>query len=126
MAKILVVDDEPDMVEMIKTALEGAAHQVITAFNGQEGLNKARKEKPDAIVLDIMMPVKDGFVTCKEIKDDPALKNIPVLILTGVSEHFANTRFAKSMGLDLDAEDYIDKPIDPKLLLVRLDKLLKR
>jgi two-component system alkaline phosphatase synthesis response regulator PhoP len=126
MAKILVVDDEPDMVEMIKTALEGAAHQVVTAFNGQEGLNKARKEKPDAIVLDIMMPVKDGFVTCKEIKDDPALKNIPVLILTGVSEHFANTRFAKSMGLDLDAEDYIDKPIDPKLLLVRLDKLLKK
>jgi len=125
MAKILVVDDEPDMVEMIKTALEGASHKVITAFNGQEGLNKARKEKPDAIVLDIMMPVKDGFVACKEIKDDPALKNIPVLILTGVSEHFANTRFAKSMGLDLDAEDYIDKPIDPKLLLVRLNKLLK-
>jgi len=124
MAKILVVDDEPDMVEMIKAALEGASHQVITAYNGQEGLTRARKEKPDAIVLDIMMPVKDGFVACKELKEDPALRNIPVLILTGVSEHFANTRYAKSMGLDLDAEDYIDKPVDPKLLLVRLNKLL--
>jgi two-component system alkaline phosphatase synthesis response regulator PhoP len=125
MAKILVVDDEPDMVEMIKTALEGASHRVITAYNGQEGLDKAREEKPDAIVLDIMMPVKDGFVACKELKEDPALKDIPVLILTAVSEHFANTRYAKSMGLDLDAEDYIDKPVDPKLLLVRLKKLLK-
>ena len=126
MAKILVVDDEPDMVDMIKTALEGSSHNVIKAYNGQEGLDKARKEKPDAIILDIMMPVKDGFVACKEIKDDPVLRGIPVLILTGVSEHFSNTRYAKSMGLDLDAEDYIDKPIDPKLLLVRLDKLLKK
>ncbi len=126
MAKILVVDDEPDMVEMIKTALEGGAHQVITAFNGQEGLDKARKEKPDAIVMDIMMPVKDGFVACKELKGDPAISHIPVLVLTAVSEHFANTRYAKSMGLDLDAEDYIDKPVDPKLLLTRLNKLLKK
>ncbi|NWF54915.1 MAG: response regulator [Syntrophaceae bacterium] len=126
MAKILVVDDEPDMVEMIKTALEGGAHRVITAFNGQEGLDKARKEKPDAIVMDIMMPVKDGFVACKELKEDPAISAIPVLVLTGVSEHFANTRYAKSMGLELDAEDYIDKPVDPKLLLTRLNKLLKK
>jgi len=125
MAKILVVDDEPDVVEMLKTALESASHQVVAAYNGQEGIEKARKEKPDAIILDIMMPVKDGFVACKELKEDPACKNIPVLILTAVSEHFANTRYAKSMGLELDAEDYIDKPIDPKLLLVRLNKLLK-
>lgn len=126
MAKILVVDDEPDMVNMIKAALESASHQVVTAYNGQEGIEKARKEKPDAIVLDIMMPVKDGFVACKELKEDPLCKDIPILILTAVSEHFANTRYAKSMGLDLDAEDYIDKPIDPKVLLARLEKLLKK
>ena len=125
MAKILVVDDEPDVVEMIKVALEGASHKVVTAYNGQEGVDKAKKEKPDAIVLDIMMPVKDGFVACKELKEDPACKNIPVLILTAVSEHFADTRYAKSMGLELDAEDYIDKPVDPKLLVARLNKLLK-
>jgi two-component system alkaline phosphatase synthesis response regulator PhoP len=126
MAKILVVDDEPDMVEMIKAALEGAAHQVIAAYNGQEGIEKAKDEKPDAIILDIMMPVKDGFAVCKELKGDPTCRDIPVLILTAVSEHFAESRYAKSMGLDLDAEDYIDKPIDPKVLLARLHKLLKK
>jgi two-component system alkaline phosphatase synthesis response regulator PhoP len=126
MAKILVVDDEPDTVEMIKTALESASHQVIAAFNGQEGIEKAKKEKPDAIVLDIMMPEKDGFAACKELKGDPACKDIPVLILTAVGEHFAHSRYAKSMGLELEAEDYIDKPIDPKLLVARLAKLLKK
>jgi len=126
MARILVVDDEPDMVEMIKAALESASHQVIAAFNGKEGIEKARKEKPDAIVLDIMMPEKDGFAACKELKGDPACKDIPILILTGVGEHFANTRYAKSMGMELEAEDYIDKPIDPKLLVARLAKLLKK
>ena len=126
MAKILVIDDEPDMVEMLKAALESASHQVIAAYNGQEGIEKAKKEKPDAIVMDIMMPIKDGFVACKELKEDPTCKAIPILILTAVSEHFANTRYAKSMGLDLDAEDYIDKPIDPTMLLARVDKLLKK
>ena len=126
MARILVVDDEPDMVEMIKAALESASHQVIAAFNGKEGIEKAKKEKPDAIVLDIMMPQKDGFAACKELKGDPACKDIPILILTAVGEHFANTRYAKSMGLELEAEDYIDKPLDPKLLVARLAKLLKK
>jgi two-component system alkaline phosphatase synthesis response regulator PhoP len=73
-----------------------------------------------------MMPEKDGFVTCKELKGDPACKDIPILILTAVGEHFANTRYAKSMGMELEAEDYIDKPIDPKLLVARLAKLLKK
>jgi two-component system alkaline phosphatase synthesis response regulator PhoP len=125
MAKILVVDDEPDVVEMIKVALEGASHQVVVAYNGQEGVDKARSQKPDAIIMDIMMPVKDGFVACKELKGDPSCRDIPILVLTGVSEHFAHTRYAKSMGLELDAEDYIDKPIDPKALLARLDRLVK-
>ncbi len=126
MAKILVVDDEPDMIEMIKAALESAAHEVVTASDGQEGIEKAKSEKPDAIILDIMMPGKDGFVTCKELKGDPACKNIPVLILTAVGGHFADSRYAKGMGMDLEAEDYIDKPIDPGLLLARLHKILKR
>jgi DNA-binding response OmpR family regulator len=126
MAKILVVDDEPDMVEMIKAALESAAHQVVCAYDGQEGIEKARREKPDAIILDIMMPGKDGFATCKELKGDPICKDIPVIILTAVSDHFADSRYTKRMGLDLDAEDYIDKPIDPGVLLARLRKLLKR
>jgi two-component system alkaline phosphatase synthesis response regulator PhoP len=106
--------------------LEGAAHQVVCAYDGQEGVEKARREKPDAIILDIMMPEKDGFVACKELKGDPTCKDIPILILTAVGEHFANTRYAKSMGMELEAEDYIDKPIDPRLLVARLAKLLKK
>jgi two-component system, OmpR family, alkaline phosphatase synthesis response regulator PhoP len=125
MKKILVVDDEPDIVEMIKMALESASYRVLTAFNGNECLEKAKKEKPDAIVLDIMMPEKDGFVTCKELKGDPQTQEIPVLILTAVGEHFANSRYAKSMGLELEAEDYIDKPVNPPVLLGRLAKLIK-
>ena len=124
MKRILVVDDEPDIVEMIKVALESASYQVLTAFNGNECLEKAKKEKPDAIVLDIMMPEKDGFVTCKELKGDPQTQEIPVLILTAVGEHFANSRYAKSMGLELEAEDYIDKPVNPPVLLGRLAKLI--
>ena len=126
MAKILVVDDEPDLVEMIKAALESASYQVVTAYNGQEGIDKARQEKPNAIVLDIMMPEKDGFATCKELKADPICQEIPILILTAVGEHFSNTRYAKSMGLELEAEDYIDKPVDPKVLLARIAGLLKK
>ncbi len=125
MKRILVVDDEPDIVEMIKVALESASYQVLTAFNGNECLEKVKKERPDAIVLDIMMPEKDGFVTCKELKGDPATQEIPILILTAVGEHFANSRYAKSMGLELEAEDYIDKPVNPPLLLGRLAKLIK-
>jgi two-component system, OmpR family, alkaline phosphatase synthesis response regulator PhoP len=125
MKKILVVDDEPDIVEMIKVALESASYRVITAFNGNECLEKAKKERPDAIVLDIMMPEKDGFATCKELKGDPQTQEIPVLILTAVGEHFANSRYAKSMGLELEAEDYIDKPVNPPALLDRLAKLVK-
>ena len=126
--RIVIVDDSEDVRRALKSfmSLMGDIDVIGEAANGQEGLDKARKEKPEAIILDIMMPVKDGFVACKELKEDPALKGIPVLILTAVSEHFANTRYAKSMGLDLDAEDYIDKPIDPKLLLVRLGKILKK
>jgi two-component system, OmpR family, alkaline phosphatase synthesis response regulator PhoP len=125
MKKILVVDDEPDIVEMIKAALESASYRVLMAYNGKEGLEKAKKEKPDAIVLDIMMPEKDGFVTCKELKADPETQEIPVLILTAVGEHFSNSRYARSMGLELEAEDYIDKPVNPPVLLERLAKLIK-
>ena len=89
--KVLVIDDEPDLVEMIRMALE-RQFEVATAFNGQEGLAKARSDKPDAIVLDIMMPEKDGFTTCRELKEDPGTACIPVLILTGVGEHFGRTK----------------------------------
>lgn len=124
--RILVVDDEPDMVEMLKLILESASYEVLTAYNGQEGIEKARAARPDAIILDLMMPLKDGFQACKELKGDPATAAIPVLVLTAISEKLSHTKYAKSMGLELEAEDYIDKPVDANLLLERLEKLLRR
>jgi len=124
--KILVVDDEPEIVEMLRMCLETASYEVVAAYNGQEGIDKTKKERPDAIILDLMMPEKDGFVACRELKNDPECAHIPILVLTAISEHFAHTRYAKSMGLELEAEDYIDKPMDPNVLLERLAKLLKK
>jgi len=123
--KILVVDDEPEMVKMLKMSLETASYEVIAAYNGQEGVDKAKKEMPDAIILDLMMPEKDGFAACKEIKNDPECAHIPIMVLTAISDHLTHTRYAKSMGLELEAEDYVDKPVDPNFLLERLAKLLK-
>ena len=124
--KILVVDDEPDMVEMLKLVLESSSYEVLPAYDGQEGVEKARGARPDAIILDLMMPRKDGFQACKELKGDPATAAIPVLVLTAISEKLSHTKYAKSMGLELEAEDYIDKPVDANLLLERLEKLLRR
>jgi two-component system alkaline phosphatase synthesis response regulator PhoP len=123
--KILVVDDEPEMVKMLQMSLETASYEVITAYNGQEGIDKTKKERPDAIIMDLMMPEKDGFVACKEIKNDPECAHIPILVLTAISDHLTQSRYAKSMGLELEAEDYIDKPVDPNLLLERLARLLE-
>ena len=122
--KILVVDDEPEIVEMLRMSLETASYEVVVAYNGQEGIEMTKKERPDAIIMDIMMPEKDGFTAVKELKNDPDYAEIPILVLTAFSEHMANSRYAKSMGLELEAEDYLDKPVDPNLLLERLAKFL--
>ena len=123
--KILIVDDEPKMVTMLKMALEAASYEVVSASNGKEGIEMVEKEKPDAIILDLMMPEMDGFTACKKIKGDPEYEHIPILVLTGISEQFSSSRYSKSMGLELEAEDYIDKPFDPNVLLERLARLLK-
>lgn len=123
--KVLIIDDDPDDVELIKMALKKKSYDLIVAWNGKEGVEKAKKEKPDAIILDIMMPEKDGFKACKEIKGDPELENIPVLVLTAVSQHFSDTSYAKGEGLSLESDDYIEKPIDGEYLVKRLEKYLK-
>ncbi len=122
---VLVIDDEPDLVEMLKMALE-RQFEVIVAYDGKSGVEKARSERPAAIVLDIMMPEKDGFTACKELKSDPQTSSIPVLILTGVAEYFSRTQFSKSRGMELEAEDFMSKPVDPNELVRRVGALLKK
>lgn len=123
--KVLVIDDEPDLVEMIRMALE-RMFEVTTAFNGKEGVAKARKERPDVIVLDVMMPEKDGFTACRELKEDPSTASIPIIILTGVAEHFGRSKYHRMGGLEIEAEDFIPKPVDPNELLRRVAALLKK
>ncbi|MBM3183558.1 MAG: response regulator, partial [Chloroflexi bacterium] len=78
--KVLLVDDDKDFVEATKMVLESKPYEVLVAYNGDEGLEKARKEKPDLIILDIIMPVKDGFTAAEQLKNDPELKKIPVIM----------------------------------------------
>lgn len=111
---------------MIKSILKDEPYELVVAWNGKEGVEKAKTEKPDAIILDIMMPEKDGFWACKQIKADPELENIPVLVLTAVGQHFSDTSYAKGEGMLLESDDYIEKPIDGEYLKQRLSKYLKK
>lgn len=125
-AKILIVDDDPDFVEATKLVLESKPYEVITAQDGDKGIAKARQEKPDLIILDIIMPVKDGFNAAEELKKDAELSKIPVIILTSFSENVGSTTLSRSQGLALDTEDYVDKPVAPDDLLKRVAKLLNK
>ena len=125
-AKILLIDDDVDFVESTKIVLESKPYQVIVAHEGNEGLEKARKEKPDLILLDVIMPVKDGFTAAEQMKADPQLNKIPIIMLTGFAAKRAGTAIPVSRGLALETEDYIDKPVTPDELLARVEKHLKK
>ena len=125
-AKILLVDDDADFVESTKTILESKPYEVVVAVNGDEALRKAREENPDLILLDIIMPVEDGFTAAEHLKKDPQLAKIPVLMLTSYSTKGAETSIPRSRGYELEAEDYIDKPVSPQNLLAIVDKYLKK
>jgi CheY-like chemotaxis protein len=124
-AKILLVDDDVDFVEATKIVLESKPYEVIVAYEGEEGLQKARKENPDLILLDIIMPVKDGFTAAEQLKKDPQLSKIPVIMLTSFSTKGAGTGIPRSRGATLEAEDYIEKPVTPEELLRRVETYLK-
>ncbi len=124
--KILVVDDDPDLVETTSIILKSKKYDVCAAYDGVEGQEKARNAKPDLIVLDAMMPQKDGYTLCKELKADPDLSRIPVLLLTAVVSHISTTRFTQQMGMETEADDFIDKPVEPQVLVERIEALLAR
>ena len=125
-AKILLIDDDVDFVEATKTVLESKPYEIIVAHEGNEGLRKAKEEKPDLIILDVIMPVKDGFTAAEQLKKDPELGKIPVIMLTAYTEMGGETSIPISAGLALETEDYIDKPVAPEELLNRVAEHLKR
>jgi two-component system alkaline phosphatase synthesis response regulator PhoP len=108
--RILVVDDEPDFCSIVQGQLEKEGFEVELAYNGVEGMQKVQADPPDAIVLDVMMPEKDGYEMCKELKADSNLCEIPVLLLTAVASHVTSTRYSHADGMSTEADDYIAKP----------------
>jgi len=108
--RILVVDDEPDFCSIVQGQLEKEGFDVELAYNGVEGMEKVQANPPDAIVLDVMMPEKDGYEMCKELKADSNLCEIPVLLLTAVASHVTSTRYSHADGMSTEADDYIAKP----------------
>jgi len=128
-AKILLVDDDHDLVEATRSVLESKSYQVITAHDGEEGLKKVVEERPDLIILDVMMPKKDGFTVCKELKENPHyhfFSKIPVLMLTVFPGDREQTGLSLQEGMTMEAEDYIQKPVSPEELLRRAERLLKK
>ena len=123
---ILVIDDDPDFVRATKKVLESVPYRVVMAENGTEGLKLAKAEKPDLILLDVIMPLKDGFSTCEALKAEPGLEEVPVIMLTSFAQKVAETSLSVSQGMSLEADDYIDKPVAPTELLRRVAKLIKK
>jgi len=117
--KVLVVDDDLDIVETIVFMLRSRGFNVITAYDGSEGLIKVRERQPDIIILDLMMPQMDGFEMCHKLKNDEATKNIPVIVLTARSDSEARYKAHKSA-----ADDYIVKPFDLPTLVTKINKFL--
>ncbi len=115
---ILVVDDDTDLVEMISMKLESENFQVAKAYDGVEAFEKIKEEKPALIILDVMMPRKDGYVLCDELKNSEDYKDIVVVLLTAVSDAVSSTNYTHMGGKTTLADDYVPKPID-------LDKLME-
>jgi two-component system alkaline phosphatase synthesis response regulator PhoP len=120
-SKVLVVDDEQSIVEFISYNLEKAGYEVAAAYNGNDALRVAKHFKPDLILLDVMMPQKDGYQTIKELRQQPSLDRTIVIFLTAMSDEQSEIK-----GLELGADDYIAKPIKPELLITRLGTALRR
>lgn len=119
--KILVIDDELNIVELLKYNLLLSGYKVLYALNGKEGLNLAADNKPDLILLDVMLPEMDGFDVCKEMKKNKEIENIPIIMLTAKGDEFD-----KILGLELGADDYITKPFSVRELLARIKVVLRR
>lgn len=119
--KILIVDDEPDLLELLEVRLKSSGYLVVSAIDGAEAIPTIKAEKPDLVVMDVMMPNLNGFQACRQLKDDPQFKHIPVILLTAKtteSDHF--------WGIEAGADAYITKPYNEKELLLKIKELLHK
>lgn len=119
--KILIADDEPDILEIIQFNLQQEGYEVITAKNGDEAIDKAKKTDPDLIILDIMMPGKNGIEVCNILRMMPNFKETLIIFLSAMSDETTEIK-----GLETGADDYLTKPISPKVLLSKVNALFRR
>jgi two-component system phosphate regulon response regulator PhoB len=119
--KILIIEDDHDIVEMLEYNLKEAGYETLSALNGEEGIALAGKESPDLIILDIMLPIVDGFEVCRILKKDDMTAQVPIIILSAKSQETD-----KVVGLELGADDYVTKPFSPRELIARTRAILRR
>lgn len=118
--RILFIEDEPEQVELIKIRLEASGYEFVSALDGEEGLKKVRQEKPDLILLDLLLPKVDGYTVCKAIKKGPQTKDIPIIVITA-----AGIKDLKEKCISIGADDCVIKPYDSADLLAKIKALLK-
>ena len=123
--KILLVDDDPDFVEAVRVIVESGGYDVRVAYDGQEGLEAVAEEKPDLIVLDVMMPVMNGHAACARLKADKTTASIPIILLTAVADRVTTSTYTHRDMLESEAEDYMPKPVEPAELLALIKSWLK-
>ena len=119
--KILIADDEPDILEIVRYNLAREGFQVVTSKDGDDALTKAKAENPDLIILDIMMPKKNGIQVCEILRSQPAFKETLIIFLTALNDENSHIQ-----GLEMGADDYVSKPISPKVLVSRVNALFRR
>ena len=118
---ILVVEDDPDIVELLEYSLEREGYTVLAASDGEKGLSEARRRKPALVLLDLMLPGLDGLSICRALKEDGATKDIPVMMLTATGEESDVV-----VGLEFGADDYVRKPFSPRELIARIRAVMRR
>jgi two-component system alkaline phosphatase synthesis response regulator PhoP len=119
--KVLIADDEPDILEIIKYNLSAEGYEVITAKDGSEAIDKARSGKPDLIILDIMMPKKTGVEVCEYLRTQPDFQETLIIFLSALNDEASHIR-----GFETGADDYVNKPISPKVLMSKVNALFRR
>jgi len=122
--RVLIVEDEPDYASIVQGYLEKEGYNVDIAYNGVEGWEKVAANPPDAVLLDVMMPEKDGYKLCRELKRDPRYNGIAVILLTAVADHVTTTRYSHYDGMSTEADDYIEKPASSERIVQSLKRLL--
>jgi DNA-binding response OmpR family regulator len=126
--KLLIIDDDPDIRDVLSVFLEAEGFAVVTAADGLEGLEKIKAENPDLIILDMLMPKLDGYGVCKTLQDPRWSKwsKIPIVVLTSVREEASRRRYELETGVRMAIEDYVEKPLNPDTLLERVNNILAR